>query len=108
MGSAERELCSAVHPAAASLLTRLCRAKIWTDHKYKYRYERREGAVCCMHNNGNAVSEIWEDSLALLSKIVTLPRLEWARVRNTALVFSLSSHNLTLRRNQVLAQGVSL
>ena len=49
-----------------------------------------------------------EDSLALLSKIVTLPRLEWARVRNTALVFSLSSHNLTLGRNRAQAQGVSL
>ena len=49
-----------------------------------------------------------EDSLALLSKIVTLPRLEEARVRNIALVFSLSSHNLTLGRNRAQAQGVSL
>ena len=107
MGSAERELCSAVHPAAPSLLTRLCRAKIWTDHKYKYRYERRERS--CLHNNAMQSQKYGnEDSLALLSKIVILPRLEEARVRNTALVFSLSSHNLTLGRNQVLAQGVSL
>ena len=59
MGSAERELCSAVHPAAASLLRGFAGQKYGRTINI-YRYERREGAVCCMHNNGNAVSEIWE------------------------------------------------
>ena len=59
------------------------------------------GAVCCRHNNAMQSQKYGnEDSLTLLSKIVTLPRLE------EALVFSLSSHNLTLGRNR--AQGVSL
>ena len=67
------------------------------------------GAACCRHNNAMQSQKYGnEDSLALLSKIVTLPRLKEARVRNTALVFSLSSHNLTLTRNRAQAQGVSL
>ena len=109
MGSAERELCSAVHPAAACLLTRLAGQKYGRTININVVMNPGTGAACCRHNSAMQSQKYGNEvSLALPSKIVTLPRLEEARVRNTALVFSLSSHNLTLGRNQVLAQGVSL